>query len=163
MEYLEINGWKIYFHACFTAQLMQLVAEVATLKASQPEEYRKKKPTKLLAAITRVVREVIAADPLGPQFRHGGTLGDEHKHWFRAKFLQQFRLFYRCSEQHKTVILGWVNDEHSLRAYDSKTDAYKIFAKMLAAGHPPDDWDALLQEARTHMPSLQIELLSGVR
>jgi len=117
----------------------------------------------LLAAITRVVREVIAADPSEPQFRHGGTLGDEHKHWFRAKFLQQFRLFYRCSEQHKTVILGWVNDEHSLRAYDSKTDAYKIFAKMLAAGHPPDDWDALLQEARAHMPSLQIELLSGVR
>jgi len=115
----------------------------------------------LLAAITRVVREVIAADPSGPQFRHGGTLGDEHKHWFRAKFLQQFRLFYRCSEQHKTVILGWVNDEHSLRAYNSKTDAYKIFAKMLAAGHPPDDWDALLQEARAHMPSLQIELLSG--
>lgn len=161
MELLEINGWKIFFHPCFTAQLMQLAAEVAALKAAQPDEYLKKKPTKLLAAITRVVKEVIAADPFSTQFRHGGSLGGEHKHWFRAKFLQQFRLFYRCSERHKTIILGWVNDENSLRAYNSKTDAYKVFARMLAAGYPPDDWDALLLEAKAHMPSLQSDLLSG--
>jgi len=163
VESLQINGWNIYFHPCFTAQIMQLVTEVALLQAAQPNDYRKKKPTKLLAAITRVVKEVIAADPLGAQFRHGGTLGDEHKHWFRAKFLQQYRLFYRCNERHRTLILGWVNDEHTLRAYDSKTDAYRVFAKMLAAGHPPDDWEALLKEAEAHTISLQSDLLAGFR
>ena len=30
---------------------------------------------------------------------------------------------------------------------DSKTDAYRVFGKMLKSGHPPDDWDTLLAEA----------------
>ena len=30
-----------------------------------------------------------------PEYRQGGTLGDDRKHWFRAKFLQQYRLFFR--------------------------------------------------------------------
>ncbi|MNN42713.1 Toxin YhaV [compost metagenome] len=35
-----------------------------------------------------------------------------------------------------------------MRAYESKTDAYRVFAKMLANGNPPDDWDSLLAAAR---------------
>ena len=30
-----------------------------------------------------------------PEYRQGGTLGDDRKHWFRAKFFQQYRLFFR--------------------------------------------------------------------
>ncbi|GCK64168.1 toxin of the SohB(PrlF)-YhaV toxin-antitoxin system [Escherichia coli] len=59
----------------------------------------------------------------------------------------QFRLFYRCSQEHKTIVIGWVNGFDTLRAYDSKTDAYKVFGEMLKAGNPPDDWDTLLKEA----------------
>lgn len=44
-------------------------------------------------------------------------------------------------------MLGWVNDTGTKRAYGSKTDAYRVFQSMLASGHPPDDWDELLQEA----------------
>ncbi|PXW47570.1 toxin YhaV [Grimontella sp. AG753] len=148
MEYLEINGWKICFHSCFLKQIAELVQKVAELKASKPNEYRGKKETKLLHAIERVIEEWIAADPLNPQYRQGDTLGDEYKHWFRAKFLSQFRLFFRCSEVHKTIIIGWVNDFDTLRAYGSKTDAYRVFAGMLKAGNPPDDWDKLLSEAK---------------
>ncbi|HHG8879925.1 type II toxin-antitoxin system YhaV family toxin [Citrobacter portucalensis] len=147
MEYLEINGWKICFHKCFLDQIAELAQKVAELKAAKPDEYHTKKETKLLRAIERVIEEWIASDPLNPQYRQGETLGDEYKHWFRVKFLQQFRLFFRCSQEHKTIIIGWVNDFGTLRAYGSKTDAYKVFAAMLNAGNPPDDWDKLLNAA----------------
>lgn len=34
-------------------------------------------------------------------------------------------------------------------AYESSNDAYRVFRKMLESGHPPDDWDQLLVEARS--------------
>ncbi|HDZ0780505.1 TPA: type II toxin-antitoxin system YhaV family toxin [Klebsiella pneumoniae] len=148
MDNLELNGWKIYFHSCFLNQIVELAQKVADLKATKPDEYQTRKEAKLLLAIERVIEEWIVADPLNPQYRQGDTLGGEYKHWFRAKFLSQFRLFYRCSEEHKTIIIGWVNDFGTLRAYGSKTDAYLVFAKMLKAGEPPDDWEKLLTEAR---------------
>ena len=40
-----------------------------------------------------------------------------------------------------------MNDENSLRAYGSRTDAYATFKRMLDGGNPPDDFDALMKEA----------------
>lgn len=77
MEGLELNGWKICFHSCFLNQIEELVQKVAELRAAKPDEYKGKKETKLLRAIERVIEECIAANPLDPQYRQGGTLGDE--------------------------------------------------------------------------------------
>lgn len=148
MQTLEINGWKIFFHQCFMDQINDLGETVLKLKETDPTGYTQKAPTKLLAAIWRVVEERIASNPLDPQFRQGDTLGADYKHWFRAKFLQQFRLFFRCSERNKAIVIGWVNDFDTLRAYGSKTDAYKVFATKLKAGDPPDSWEELLKEAQ---------------
>lgn len=148
MECLEINGWKIYFDQCFLDQITALATEVALLRVKHPADYHKKAPTKLLVAIKKVIHERIAADPLNTAFRQGDTLGEGHKNWFRAKFMQQFRLFFRCSEKQKVIVIAWVNGFDQLRAYDSKTDAYKVFAKMLATGKPPTDWDELLTQAK---------------
>lgn len=156
MEVLEINGWKIFFHNCFLEQISLLAQTVADLKAGKPEKYHRKKETKLLKAIEQVIEERIVADPLHAQFRQGDTLGDDYKHWFRAKFLQQFRLFYRCSAEHRTIVIGWVNGFDTLRAYGSKTDAYKVFAGMLDSGNPPDDWDSLLSQAKKATASKSI-------
>lgn len=49
----------------------------------------------------------------------------------------------------------WVNDEDAKRAYESSDDAYRVFRKMLKSGHPPDDWNQLLAEARTEGERLQ--------
>jgi len=35
-----------------------------------------------------------------------------------------------------------------LRAYESKSDAYRVFRRMLDGGNPPDDWESLLAEAK---------------
>jgi toxin YhaV len=32
--------------------------------------------------------------------------------------------------------------------YESPDDAYRVFRRMLTSGHPPDDWNQLLTEAR---------------
>ena len=148
MESLEINGWKIYFDRLFLDQIRTLSAEVALLKAKHPDDYQRKAPTKLLLAIKAVIKERIATDPLNPGFRQGDTPGESNKHWFRAKFMQQFRLFFRCSEKEKAIVIAWVNSFDQLRAYGSKTDAYTFFAKMLAAGNPPSEWDDLVKQAK---------------
>lgn len=91
--------------------------------------------------------EDIPNDPTDEQYRQGNTLGDEHRHWFRAKSYQQYRLFFRYHEPSRTIIYAWVNDERTKRAYDSKTDAYRAFRKMLANGNQPDSWDQLMKQA----------------
>lgn len=48
-------------------------------------------------------------------------------HWFRAKFFQQYRLFFCYHQASKIIVYAWVNIEATLRAYDSKTDAYQVF------------------------------------
>ncbi len=47
------------------------------------------------------------------------------------------------------------NDEKTKRAYNSKTDAYRTFKKMLNKGHPPDNWEQLILEAKNEAIRLQ--------
>jgi toxin YhaV len=125
------------------------------LRQKDPENYKQKNATKRLAAIAKLTFEVIPQDPTRSEYRQGTTLGDEYKHWFRAKFFQQYRLFFRYHLESKMIVFAWVNDEQSKRAYDSKTDAYRIFQKMLENGHPPDAWNQLLREAKDETARLE--------
>jgi toxin YhaV len=152
---LVINGWKIYAHPLFLDQLEQLTEKVEELRRKKPEDYKKKNPTKRLAAIIQLAFNEIPQDPTRNKYRQGETLGDEHKHWFRAKFYQQYRLFFRYHQESKIIIYAWFNDTNSKRSYDSSTDAYKVFRKMLERGDPPDDWDELVEEAKAEQDRLQ--------
>ena len=141
---LVVNGWTLFAHPLFLGQVADLVEKVTALKAANPTGYRSKNVTKRLAAITKLIFEEIPSDPTDPKFRQGNTLGDEHRHWFRAKFFQQYRLFFRFHAESRVIIFAWVNDDTTLRAYDSRTDAYRVFKGMLEDGNPPGDWKALL-------------------
>jgi toxin YhaV len=146
---VEVNGWTIYAHPLFLDQVEGMIAAVETARKKDPKGYRKKRAAKLLAAVLKVAFEDVPSDPTRDIYRQGDTLGDEYKHWFRAKFLQQFRLFFRYqrSETSKVIVLAWVNDESTLRAYESTRDVYLVFRKMLKRGKPPDDWKELLGAA----------------
>ena len=124
---LVVNGWTLFAHPSFLDQAAELAEKVAALKAANPGGYRSKNATKRLAAITKLIFEEIPSDPADPKFRQGNTLGDEHRHWFRAKFFQQYRLFFRFHAESRIIIFAWVNDDTTLRAYDSRTDAYRVF------------------------------------
>ena len=144
---LVAHGWTVFAHSLFLDQLETLIQQVELSKQKDPVGYRKKNAAKRLAAIAKLAFDVIPQDPSKPEYRQGGTLGEEHKHWFRAKFFQQYRLFFRFNSTAKVIVLAWVNDEQTLRAYGSKADAYATFRGMLDGGNPPDDFDALMKEA----------------
>ena len=153
-EPLEINGWEVYAHPLFLDQLEKLVASVEKARKKDPTGYRTKRDAKLLSAVLKVAFDMISEDPTRPVYRQGATLGAEHTLWFRAKFLQQYRLFFRYRETpaRKVLVLAWINDDSTLRAYGSASDAYAVFQRMLARGTPPNDWDALLTFPRARRP-----------
>jgi toxin YhaV len=145
---LWVHGWTLFAHPLFLAQLEALAQQVEGLHRKDPTGYVSKNATKRLAAITKLAFDVIPQDPSRPEYRQGDTLGPDHKHWFRAKFFQQYRLFFRYHAASQVIVLAWVNDENTKSAYAHNDDAYKVFAKMLGSGHPPDDWHQLLAEAQ---------------
>ena len=113
-----------------------------------------KNASKRLAAIARLAFDIVPQDPARPEYRQGGPIGDDHKHWFRAKFFQQYRLFFRYHASSKVIVFAWVNDEGTKRVYESSDEAYRVFRKMLQSGHPPDDWKQLLAGARAEGPPM---------
>jgi|TARA_R110001606_G_C15365717_1_gene649010 toxin YhaV len=155
-----VNGWTLYAHPLFAEQYLILKDKVEELKQQDPTGYVKKNATKRLAAIHKLAFEIIPQDPTSSDYRQGKTLGDNHKHWFRAKFFQRYRLFFRYHVESKIIVYAWVNDEKNKRAYGSKNDAYRVFSKMLMSGQPPDDWDDLLKASTRHFLSNDDELPS---
>jgi toxin YhaV len=145
---LKANGWTLLFHPLFEAQLDELTQKVGALQDKIGEEYTKHNDTKRLAAIYRLATEIIPTDPSDPKFRQGNTLGSDHRHWYRAKFFQQYRLFFRFDQSAKIIIYVWVNDDRTKRAYGSKSDAYRVFKKMLDSGNPPASWADLLAASK---------------
>ncbi|MBP8924585.1 MAG: type II toxin-antitoxin system YhaV family toxin [Pseudomonadales bacterium] len=152
---LIIHGWTVFAHPLFLAQIEVLAGQVEAFKKKDPLGYVKKNASKRLAAITKLAFDVIPQDPARSEYRQGGTLDDDHKHWFRAKFFQQHRLFFRYHAPSKVIVFAWVNDEDTKRAYQSSDDACRVFRKMLESGHPPDDWNQLLAEVRAEGQRLQ--------
>lgn len=149
-EGLTVNGWTLYAHPLFLGQLEKLTLAVERAREKDPDGYASTANAKLLAALRKLMFEVIPIDPARPEFRQGGTLGPARKHWFRAKFGNgRFRLFFRYSTAAKIIILAWVNDSDTLRTYGAKTDAYAVFKTMLDKGNPPEDWDALLKASQS--------------
>ena len=152
---LVVHGWTVFAHPLFIAQIEALAQQVEHFKQRDTVGYMKKNASKRLAAITKLAFDVIPEDPTRPEYRQGSTLGGDHKHWFRAKFFQQYRLFFRHHAPSKVIVFAWVNDEDTKRAYQSSNDAYRVFRQMLASGQPPGDWEQLLAEARAQGQRLQ--------
>jgi len=158
---VKASDWEAYAHPLFLDQLEALTAAVERARKKDPDGYRSGRDAKMLAAVLKLAFEDIPADPAHKRFEQGEALGPARKHWRRAKFYQQYRLFFRFSSTAKVIVLAWVNDEQTKRAYGSRTDAYAVFAKLLKAGHPPDEWDALLASAK--QPSTRSRLAKNVQ
>jgi len=139
------NGWKLHLHPAFREPFDRLTDEVARLRSADPDGYRRHPKAKLLRRIRDLVLDEIPRDPAAASFRLGKTLGAEHRHWRRASFLGRFRLFFRYSSAHKTIIYAWLNDERSLRQAGGRSNPYVVFKGRLARGEPPDDWADLMR------------------
>lgn len=145
---LQAHGWTILAHPLFLDQIEELVREVETLRSKDPDGYRRRNATKRLAAIAKLALDVVPRDPTLSEYRLGDTLGCTYRHWFRAKFFQQYRLFFRYHARSRIIVFAWVNDEDTKRAYESADDAYRTFRKMLERDDPPDGWERLIASSR---------------
>jgi toxin YhaV len=143
------HGWNLLFHDCLIEQLRKLEAAAARAQAQDPTGFESNANVKLLDALTTLILEAIPSDPNRDEYRQGNTMGPAFRHWRRAKIGRRFRLFFRFDSRTRIIIFAWVNDEQTLRSSGAKTDPYAVFRKMLKAGHPPDDWDALLRASKT--------------
>jgi toxin YhaV len=144
IEPLRVNGWTIIAHDLFLDQIEAMISAVGRDRDQRPNDYKTRAAAKMLAAAARLAFHDIPRDSASDKYRQGNTLGADYRHWRRAKFYQQFRLFFRYREAEKIIVYAWINDDDTRRAYGSKTDAYAVFKKMLDAGNPPDDWAALM-------------------
>jgi toxin YhaV len=158
---LAVDGWQIFAHPLFLDQLEKLIEAVERSKSKDPQGYRNAANAKLLSAIEKLIFEQIPEDPTRPEYRHGGTLGKDRRHWFRAKFGgQRFRLFFRYSSEAKIIIYAWVNDQTTLRTYGARSDAYSVFRTMLDKGNPPDDGSSLLTGASSKVAKSRLRTIS---
>src|SRR5436189_15893 len=129
---MQVHGWELFAHPLLLDQLERLIAAVARERAKKPKSYHGSANFKVLAALRQLMFDSIPAEPTRPEHRQGDTLGENRKHWFRAKFgSQRFRLFFRFDSRSKVIIYAWVNDTETLRTYGSRSDTYTIFRKML--------------------------------
>src|ERR1035437_5221288 len=108
---LAVNGWTLFAHPLF-------LDRVDVLRARDPVGYPRKNATKRLAAIAALAFELIPQDPTRSEYRQGSTLGADRKHWFRARFFQQYRLFFRYHQASRIIVYAWVNDDDTKRAYE---------------------------------------------
>jgi toxin YhaV len=138
-------GWRLFQYPLFKDQLKKLTEMVEQLSITRPDICKEHPKTKLLATLHRLITENIPRDPNAREFRQGDTLGPDNRHWFRAKFHQGYRLFFRFSSNNKVIVYVWVNDESRLRKAGARV--YAVFKSMLDAGDPPRALEALLKRA----------------
>jgi toxin YhaV len=160
---LRVGSWTLLFHPLLLDQIERVVSaaerEKSKLSSGEPDGPN----MKLAAAMRRIILAEVPEDPSRPTYRHGGgTLGEQLKHWLRAKFGNgRFRLFFRYRRDAALIVFAWVNDTETLRTYGSSTDAYAVFRQMLGGGNPPDDWDELVGAALTPETLRRAQALFG--
>ena len=145
---MQRHGWTLLFHDCLIEQLQRLHRAVQRAQRSDPAGFASNANVKLFHALSRSMLEVIPQDPSRDEYRQGSTLGPRYRHWRRAGIGRRFRLFFRYDARAKVIVYAWVNDRSTLRSSGSRSDPYTVFARMLARGHPPDDWASLMTASR---------------
>jgi toxin YhaV len=145
---LATPEWLLLHHSAFEMEYENYKSRALLAAAQYGNNWVTTAAGKKFLALNYVVRERIPSNPSNPEFRLGNALGENYRHWFRGKFLQQCRVFFRYSTKSQIIAYGWVNNDQTLRAYGSRTDAYLVFKKMLESGKVPNDWDELIAESK---------------
>jgi toxin YhaV len=140
--------WRLFAHPAFSEPLDRLVTEVDALRRRDPSGYSSHPKTKLLRRVVDLITTETPRDPGAREYNLGNTLGPAYRHWRRAKFLGRFRLFFRYSSAHRSILYVWMNDEGTLTKAGDRNDPYALFERRLRSGNPPDSWDELMALAK---------------
>ena len=140
--------WLLLHHPAFEMEYENYKSRALLTAAKYGDNWVTTAAGKKFLALNHLVRERIPSNPSNPEHRLGNALGDNYRHWFKGKFLQQYRVFFRYSSRSQVIVYAWVNNPETLRAYGSKTAAYLVFKKMLESGRVPNNWDELIEESK---------------
>jgi toxin YhaV len=143
---LTVNGWTLFVHPLLLDQLEALHGQVAAPRENDPTTYGNKNAPKQLAALVRLIFEIIPQNLERPEYRSDSTVGEGHKNWFGAQFFQQYRLYFRYHRESKIIIYVWLNDEDPERADGSADDAYREIRYLFENSRLADE--GLLATAR---------------
>lgn len=77
---MVINGWTVLAHPHFLEQFEKLITAVEALQSKSPSDFEKSANAKLLAALHKLVTDMVPSDPIAAGYRQGSTLGDDGKH-----------------------------------------------------------------------------------
>jgi len=144
---LVVNGWNLLQFRLFKERLNALEREVLALRNRDLAGFENHPKTKLLKAVVDNVREGVPRDPNHKDYRQGVTLGKAYTDWRRVKkhkLPPRYRLFFRFSSAHGTIIYAWLNDERSLRKEGDRNDVYEVFKAMLRRGDVPNSLEELI-------------------
>ena len=141
MDLPSYAGWTLIADRHFRDAFMALESRAR----KEQQRGQPGRQTQLLAAVLKLVTEVIPTDPKDPKFRLGNTLGERFRSWCRAKFFQRYRLFFRYNSNYQVIVYSWFNAEDNLRKAGASTDPYAVFLRMLNAGKPPTSFEELLR------------------
>jgi toxin YhaV len=144
----DVHDWNLRAHPAFLAALMDYKERIIEMRVKVGKDAALTKDGKQLKALFALIYDTVPSNPADLNFRLGNTLGEKYRHWLRAKFRQQYRVFFRYSTRSQTIVYTWVNDDDTLRAYGSKSDAYVVFKRMLESGKVPNDWNELVAESK---------------
>ena len=135
------NGWKLFYHPVFGDRYADLRDRARALKKHlSRDEFVRHPDVKLVAAVRRVVLEIIPDEPNRPDF----WLKDDLAKFRRVKHYglpDRYRLFYVFSDQQKVVIVLYLNESRTLRKQGAKTDPYEVFGEMVRSGQIGADFD----------------------
>jgi toxin YhaV len=145
---MAASEWRLLAHPAFQMEFDEYKKRAVTAISKFGGDWMEAEAGKQFVALKYLVFERIPSNPGNPEFRLGNALGETFRHWFKGKFFQQYRVFFRYSTRSEIIAYGWVNDDETLRAYGSKTDAYLVFKKMLESGKVPNNWDELVAESK---------------
>jgi toxin YhaV len=143
---LTVNGWTLFVHPLLLDQLEALHGQVAALRESAPTNHVDKNAAKRLAALVKLVFEVIPQNPERPEYQSSSTLGQGHRNWFGAQFFQQYRLYFRYHRESRIIVYVWLNDEDPERVDGSADDAYREIRYLFEDSRLADE--GLLDKSR---------------
>jgi len=142
---LVVNGWTLLYHPLFGRRYAELRNDARRLKRQlPPAAFRQHPLVKLVAAVHRLVTEVVPADPNAPAFRLRGDLA--RFRWARGHGLPpRYMLFWMFSEEAHSVIFLYLNDESTLRKEGARSDPYEVFRALVQRGEIGGDFEANLR------------------
>ncbi|ABZ78312.1 conserved hypothetical protein [Shewanella halifaxensis HAW-EB4] len=154
MDVQVVNGFELHSLEIFQEYLDSLISEVEAISKTSEALYEH--PSyKLLDCVASAIYEYVPKDPQSRDFNLGTTLDKSKSRkftsWKRVKkhMPARYRLFFRFNtQQPKTIVYAWLNNEQTLRKEGAKTDVYAVFTKMLKNGTIPDSWAELIAESK---------------